>query len=114
MRPLLLCAACDQSVTVSGSVVEAGVPVSDVTVRIQTKDNAATTDSRGLFSLLGMTPGAAVTVSAWKDGYYCAQVEHVTPPARNIRISLTRYQNRQIHNLCFQNSEKNRSLYFIS
>jgi hypothetical protein len=60
MRPLLLmtlllCAACDQEATVCGSVVDTGEPVSGATVRIQTTENAATTDSRGLFSLQAVT-----------------------------------------------------------
>ena len=38
--------------------------------------------------LTGLEAGTPVTVSAWKEGYYCAKVESVTPPAGDLTFTL--------------------------
>ena len=65
-----------------------GAPLSQATVRIQATLNQAVTDSRGRFALTGLEAGLPVTVSAWKQGYYCATVEQVKPPAGALTLSL--------------------------
>jgi hypothetical protein len=79
--------------TVSGAVVDQdGQPVSDATVQIQATRNSTSTDAQGQFSLSGLQPGITVTVSAWKDLYYCAKQESVKPPARDLELVLRLYQ----------------------
>lgn len=89
---LLLCAACDREATVSGNVVDDSGPVAGATVRIQATENETVTDYRGRFTLTGLQDGQAVTVSAWKEEYYCAKIEQVIPPAQYLRFVLIRYQ----------------------
>jgi hypothetical protein len=75
--------------TISGAVVDsAGNPVSGATVRIQSTINATTTDDNGQFILMGLREFVPLTISAWKDKYYCAKVENATPPASNITFTL--------------------------
>ena len=79
--------------TVSGHVVtEAGDLLSGATVRVQATDNHTRTDASGQFKLTGLREGVPITVSAWKDAYYCAKVEDVVPPATGVVLSLHRYQ----------------------
>lgn len=77
---------------VSGVVVDPGGPVAGATVRIQATANQTTTDAAGRFTLTGLRPGVPVTVSAWKDGYYCTKMEGVTPPTSAVSLTLRRYQ----------------------
>jgi hypothetical protein len=69
-----------------------GQPVAGATVRIQATQHATLSDAQGGFILYGLQPGQPVTISAWKDLYYCAKQESVTPPARNIQLVLRLYQ----------------------
>jgi hypothetical protein len=78
--------------TVSGVVMDAHGPVEGATVRVQATANATTTAADGTFTLVGLAAGSAVTVSAWKDGYYCAKVEGVLPPASGVTLTLRPYQ----------------------
>lgn len=78
---------------ISGVVVdEAGAPVAGATVRIQTTTNSTTSHLDGSFTLQGLSEGVPVTVSAWKDLYYCAKVEGVLPPASPVTLTLRLYQ----------------------
>ncbi len=78
---------------ITGSVVDAeGKPVAGATVRIQGSRNSTLTDAQGRFALTGMEAGKAVTVSAWKELYYCANVERVTSPTVDLRLKLRPYQ----------------------
>jgi len=65
-----------------------GAPLSQATVRIQATTNQTVTDDAGRFVLSSLEAGQPVTVSAWKDGYYCASHEQVDPPARNITFTM--------------------------
>jgi len=79
--------------TVKGVVLdESQAPVGGATVRVQATTNKTTTSSDGTFTLDGLTDGLTVTVSAWKQGYYCAKVVGVVPPASQITLNLRRYQ----------------------
>ena len=78
--------------TVSGLVVDEDGPLAGATVRVQATNNATATVADGTFSLAGLTQGVTVTISAWKDAYYCAKVEGVVPPTSGITLSLRRYQ----------------------
>ena len=78
---------------ISGFVLDQdGNPVAGALVRIQATSHATTSDRQGRFSLDGLEAGAALTVSAWKDLYYCAKQESVAPPAQDIRLVLHLYQ----------------------
>jgi len=84
---------CPQSGnTVSGVVLDEAGPVAGATVRVQATQNATTSSTDGTFSLGGLTEGVTVTISAWKDTYYCAKIEGVVPPTRGLTLSLRRYQ----------------------
>jgi Carboxypeptidase regulatory-like domain len=75
--------------TVTGTVLdEGGAPLPGATVRIQATTNQAVSDENGRFSLYGLKAGTQVTVSAWADGYYCATVEGVEPPASDITFTM--------------------------
>ena len=78
---------------ISGSVLDQdGNPVEGATVRIQASQNFTTSDAQGNFVLRGLETGQAVTVSAWKDLYYCVNQEKVTPPAQDVQLRLRLYQ----------------------
>ena len=78
--------------SIQGTVVDAAGPVALATVRIQATRVQALTDARGAFSLPVGTGTAAVTVSAWKQGCYCAKAERVAPGTRGVR-SASRYKS---------------------
>ena len=78
--------------TVSGLVLDEAGPVPGATVRVQATNNATTSAADGTFSLAGLTQGVTVTISAWKDTYYCAKIEGVVPPTSGLTLSLYRYQ----------------------
>ena len=81
------------SASVSGVVVdEQGSPVAGATVRIQATSNSTLSGLNGAFTLNNLTEGITVTVSAWKETYYCAKVEGVMPPASGITLTLRFYQ----------------------
>lgn len=57
-------------------------------VRIQATTQSATTDQQGRFTLKVPTNTNVITLSAWKDTYYCAKQETVHAPATDIRLVL--------------------------
>ncbi len=63
----------------SGTVRDENGPVAGAIVRVQTTDHVAHTDSAGRFTLTGLTPGEAVSVSAWAPGYYIGGGEEARP-----------------------------------
>ncbi len=65
-----------------------GIPLEGVNVRIQATSNATTTDTQGHFTLTELSPGSAVTLGAWADGYYCSKVEGLVPPASSVTINM--------------------------
>jgi hypothetical protein len=80
------------SSVISGTVVDNQGPVAGATVRVQATRTRTITDDAGDFRLEGVHTGQVLTVSAWKDGYYCAKVEGVVPPASGVRLTLLTYQ----------------------
>ena len=85
--------APDNDNSIQGKVVdEDGNPVPGATVRIQATTNATKTDRNGDFIIRNLTVGIPVSVSGWKQDYYCALVEKVTPPAKNVNFTLRLYQ----------------------
>jgi hypothetical protein len=78
--------------TVSGVVLDEDGPVEGATVRVQATENSTVTAADGTFTLSGLSEGISVTISGWKDTYYCAKVEEVLPPASDITLTLIRYQ----------------------
>ncbi len=77
---------------ITGTVADELGPVTGATVRIQATSNETLTDQNGTFTLSKLPDGNPVTVSAWKEGYYCARVEKVIPPAEEISLQLVKYQ----------------------
>lgn len=77
---------------INGIVFDEAGPLSGATVRIQATQNSTLTDHEGRFTLSGLTGSVPVTVSAWKEGYYCAKQEGVIPPAANITLQMHLYQ----------------------
>lgn len=79
--------------TVSGTVVDtSGQPLAGATVRVQGTENETLTDAQGRFTLAGLELGTVVTVSAWKETYYCANASEVTPPATDVTLILRTVQ----------------------
>jgi hypothetical protein len=79
--------------SINGIVVDSnGEPVPSAIVRIQATTNATQTDANGKFTISNLDAGVPVTVSAWKEDYYCAKTESVTPPANGISLTLRLYQ----------------------
>ena len=86
-------ASAAPTASLSGMVVdEEGTPVGAATVRVQATTNNTLSAADGTFTLGGLTEGVTVTVSAWKDAYYCAKVQDAVPPASNITLTLRLYQ----------------------
>ncbi len=81
-----------ESGTVSGVVNDENGPVSGATVRVQGTYHETLTDDEGRFTLTGLAEGVPITISAWKNFYYCAKVENVVPSASDITITLRLYQ----------------------
>ncbi len=75
--------------TLTGQVVDQdGAPVAGAQVSIQATTRTALTDAEGRFSMSGLDNGQPLTVSAWKDKYYCAGQASVIPPASGIHLVL--------------------------
>jgi hypothetical protein len=77
---------------ISGYVYDENGPLPGATVRIQATQMSTLTDSEGYFMFTRLENGIPVTVSAWKEGYYCAKQEGVTPPVADISLELHRFQ----------------------
>jgi hypothetical protein len=89
---LVAAAAVAPTATIQGRVVDANGPVAGATVRIQATTNQTLSALDGTFTLGGLADGVTVTVSAWKQLYYCAKAEGVSPPASGITLTLRLYQ----------------------
>jgi hypothetical protein len=77
------------SAAISGTVLDPeGAPLWGATVRLQATLNQTLTDEDGHFVLVNLEEGVPVTVSAWAEGYYCAKVENVIPPANDITLPM--------------------------
>jgi hypothetical protein len=87
--PLPVTVVPPTGVSITGTVLDPeGTPLSGATVRIQATTNQTHTDDEGRFVLVGLEAGTPVTVSAWAEGYYCARVENVIPPANDITLTM--------------------------
>lgn len=80
------------SPTVSGIVHDANGSLAGAIVRVQATTNQTMSDDEGRFVLVGLKKGRPVTISAWKEGYYCGKVEGVIPPEDNVLLTLRLYQ----------------------
>jgi hypothetical protein len=81
--------ATDAGAAITGRVLGPdGAPLAQADVRIQATTNQTVTDDEGRFVLSGLEAGKPVTVSAWKDGYYCASHEQVEPPAEGLTFTM--------------------------
>jgi hypothetical protein len=79
--------------SISGIVVDTdGKPIPDAVVRVQATTNVTQTDAGGNFVLSGLDADTPVTVSAWKQDYYCAKTESIIPPANGVGLTLRLYQ----------------------
>jgi len=75
--------------TLTGEVVDQdGMPVAGAQVSIQATSHTTLTDREGRFRLTGLESGVPLTVSAWKDKYYCAGQASILPPASGIHLVL--------------------------
>ena len=74
----------------SGTVSDAGGPISGAIVRIRATDTVTLTDAQGQFSLEADSAGQEVEVTAWSYGHYIAY-QLVTPPAGSIGLTLRPY-----------------------
>lgn len=86
---------CDNggsTVVVSGAVVDQDGPVAGALVKIQGTGYKALTDKRGKFRLSGFAYRGSLTVTAWKQDYYCTLAKAVTPLEDSVRLTLTPYQ----------------------
>lgn len=74
---------------ISGIVLdENGAALPDAVVRVKTTENHTSTDSEGMFTLGGLTPGEPVFVTAWVSGYFIHGVEDVLPGSSGVEIHL--------------------------
>jgi hypothetical protein len=87
--PLPVTIVPPSGVSLTGTVLDPwGAPLSGATVRIQATANQTLTDDEGRFVLVDLERDKTVTVSAWKEGYYCAKIEAVTPPASGVTFTM--------------------------
>jgi hypothetical protein len=82
-----------QTTSIKGLVKDAAnVPIAGATVRIQTTQIHTLSDKQGGFRLDLSEALGPVTISAWKDGYYCGKIEEIVPSSEPITIHLIQYQ----------------------
>ena len=75
--------------SISGVVLDtSGLPLESSVVRVQGTDHETQTNAAGQFVLTSASIGVPVSVSAWKEGFYCAKVESITPPAQDLTLVL--------------------------
>ena len=77
---------------ITGVVSDGNDLLAGATVRVQATDNSTLTDAQGRFTLQGLEAGKPVTVSAWKENYYCAKVDGLAPPVGEVALTLRLYQ----------------------
>ena len=78
--------------TISGTVRDGNGPVAGATVRIQATDNSTHTDKEGKFTIDRLIENFSVTISAWKEGYYCAKADGISPTDGEVHLVLREYQ----------------------
>jgi hypothetical protein len=66
---------------VSGVVVDEDGSVAGAVVRQQTTYTSTTSAADGTFTLVGVTEGISVVITAWDEGYYPGGVEVIAPQA---------------------------------
>jgi hypothetical protein len=82
-----------QGDAVSGMIIDqtgAGIP--GAVIRQQATENSTTSHADGSFVLDGLPAGQEVTISAWAEGYYCANATDVVPPAEDLALVLRTVQ----------------------
>ncbi len=85
--------ATPSGASVAGIVVDSGAAsLSGVTVRVQATTHQTLSDAQGRFVLTGLMSSGPITISAWKDTYYCDKVDMVSPPASGLRLVLRQVQ----------------------
>ncbi|MBC8335107.1 MAG: carboxypeptidase regulatory-like domain-containing protein [Anaerolineales bacterium] len=84
----ILITSCKGPDTTSGIILDEYGPVAEAVVRVQTTENYTISDSEGHFSLSGLASGEAITVTAWKSGYYIAGAQDVVPGISDVEIHL--------------------------
>ena len=89
---VMLLGLCHGSHAVSGIVRDGPKAVAGATVRIQGTDRSVVTDGKGRFSLAPLAGEKTVTVSAWKQGYYCAIARNIPASSSKAVVRLIRYQ----------------------
>ncbi len=77
---------------VSGVAIDQDGPITGVKVRVQATLTETLTDDQGRFTLSGLPVNQPLTLSAWKQGYYCAKITDVLPSQDGIPITLRKYQ----------------------
>jgi hypothetical protein len=77
---------------VSGVILDQDGPLVGATVRVQATLNQTLSDEQGRFTLYSLPINKPVTISAWKDGYYCAKITGILPEQEGISLSMRRYQ----------------------
>ena len=79
----------DSAGNISGIVVDdRGTPIAGAIVRLQASLNQTASGESGAFALMAPPGATSVTVSAWKEAYYCGNVTDVVPPASGLTIVL--------------------------
>ena len=89
---MLGAASAEPAAVVTGIVVDDEGPVGGAVVRQQATTIQTMSGPDGTFELGGLEEEVTITVSAWKETYYCAKVEGVVPPASGITLTLLQYQ----------------------
>jgi mono/diheme cytochrome c family protein len=80
---------------ISGIVVdETGMPIPWATVSVRATDIETLSNREGRFTLVGLSSGDAVFVTAWCSGYYINGVENVTKGTDDVTIILSPHTDR--------------------
>jgi len=80
--------------SLKGVVRDESGSVAGATVRVQTTEQSAITDSKGRFMLTGLPLGEPVILTAWAPGYYIAGGESFTPGTEGIVLTLARHTDQ--------------------
>jgi hypothetical protein len=75
--------------SIQGLVLDADAPVPGAVVRVQTTENAVTSDENGHFKLYGFETTTPVTLTAWASGYYISGEFNLSPGDRGVELNLT-------------------------
>ena len=82
------CVSAKEPDTISGTVFDEHGPVAGTIVRMQTTEKNTITDANGKFMLSGLDADKAITVTAWKSGYYIAGEQEVRPGTDDVEIHI--------------------------